>query len=42
MANLEKVGRVIESLNQVEEKVKKEISDKALVKGKKEVKSRER
>lgn len=42
MANLEKVGKVIESLNVVEEKVKKEINDKATIKGKKHVKDRER
>ena len=42
MANLEKVGKVIESLNQVEDKVKKEISDTAKIKGKKDIRSRER
>ena len=42
MANLQKVGDVIESLNKVEDKVKKEIDDKAKIKGKKQIRSRER
>jgi len=40
--NLKEVGNVIESLNKVEEKVKKEISDTAKIKGKKIVRGRER
>jgi len=40
--NLKEVGNVIESLNKVEEKVKKEIDDKAKVKGKKVISDRER
>jgi len=40
--NLKEVGNVIESLNKVESKVKKEIEDDAKIKGKKIVRGRER
>lgn len=40
--NLKEVGNVIESLDKVEEKVKKEIDSKAKVRGKKVVRERER
>ena len=40
--NLKEVGNVIESLNQVEEKVRKEIDKKAKVKGQKTIRTRER
>ena len=42
MRNLKDVGHVIESLNKVEEKVKKEVEDTTKIKGKKIIKSRER
>jgi len=40
--NLKEVGNIIESLNKVEGKVKKEIDEDAKIKGKKHIKGRER
>jgi hypothetical protein len=42
VSNLKQVGDVIESLDKVEEKVKKEIDSKAKVRGKKIIRDRER
>lgn len=42
VSNLKQVGDVIESLDKVEDKVKKEIDSKAKVKGQKKIRSRER
>ena len=40
--NLKEVGNIIESLDKVEEKVKKEIDTKSTIRGKKEIRDRER
>ena len=42
VSNLKQVGDIIESLDKVEEKVKKEIDEKAKIRGKKVIRDRER